>query len=79
MMHLQAPSFVLDASKVMDLFPFTIRAMVLQLCFSYVSELREQNDTLKLYVDHLVARVMEECPEALCASAASAAVALATR
>ena len=46
---------------------------------SFSPELREQNETLKIYVDHLVARVMEECPEALCAGAASAAIVLATR
>ena len=31
----------------------------------FVLVLKEQNATMKLYIDHLVARVMEECPEAL--------------
>ncbi len=34
-------------------------------------DLKEQNETMKLYVDHLVARVMEESPESLSARPAA--------
>ena len=33
-----------------------------------ITDLKEHNETLKLYVDNLLARVMEECPDALSSS-----------